>query len=108
MKAILCAFALAVTASPFASGAEFLISQVFLSPTKKDLIIIDYYNTEGGASPEKATLYALPLDDRPGRPILPALHYEWSPDGQYFGLMALNCGLPPRDETEPSMGCRLG
>ena len=23
-------------------------------------------------------------------------------------LMALNCGLPPRDGTEPSMGYRLG
>lgn len=60
----------------------YFASEVFLSPTKRDLILVDLYSTEAGVTPRKAVLYSLPLNLNSGKQLEASSIYEWSPDGQ--------------------------
>ncbi|MDT8285592.1 MAG: hypothetical protein RQ748_00650 [Elusimicrobiales bacterium] len=66
----------------YSKDLPYISSEVFFSPTKRDLILVDLYSTEAGAIPRKAMLYALPLNTNTGKQLEASRIYDWSPDGQ--------------------------
>lgn len=66
----------------YSKDLPYFASEVFLSPTKRDLILVDLYSTEAGVTPRKAVLYSLPLNLNSGKQLEVSSRYEWSPDGQ--------------------------
>lgn len=76
----------------FTKELPYYASDVFLAPTRKDLIIVDFYLSEAGQTPRKAMLYSLPLKLGAGKPLDVSALYEWAFDGQKFATIQISTG----------------